>query len=977
MYRKVLLTAILLCFTLSVSLLAQTADPALFVNPFIGTGGHGHTYPGAQVPFGMVQLSPDTRLTGWDGCSAYHYSDTIVYGFSHTHLSGTGCSDYGDVLLMPVTGEIHWKNTDYSSVFHHGSETAVPGYYSVFLEKYKIKAELTATKRVGFHRYTFPAAIKSSILLDLQHRDEVLESTIEIIGNNEIRGMRKSKAWADEQTIYFVIQFSKPFDFSGIAADDQLVEKKGIAKGKNLKAFVTFSTTEGEAVMAKVGISAVSIENALNNLTTEVPAWNFDEIKDQAYQSWNKELGKIIVEDQSKDDKTVFYTALYHCMLAPNLYSDVDGSYLGRDFKPHKTNNFDYYTVFSLWDTYRANHPLFTLIDEKRTNDFINTFIQEYEQGGLLPVWELSSNETYCMIGYHAIPVIADAYIKGIRGYDTQKAFEAMKHSAMNDKFGLPFYREYGYIPGDKDNESVSKTLEYAYDDWCIAQVAKALNYNNDYQTFIQRAQSYKNIFDPSTGFMRPRINGGWYSPFDPTEVNNHYTEANAWQYSFYVPQDIDGLSKLLGGKNKMSAKLDEMFSSSEKLTGREQSDITGMIGQYAHGNEPSHHMAYLYDYTGQSWKTQQKAHQIMTELYRNAPDGLSGNEDCGQMSAWFVLSAMGFYSVCPGQPQYAIGTPFFDKVTINQENGKQFTIEAKNLSYNNYYIQSAKLNGMPYNRSFISHQTIRQGGKLELEMGPAPNKHWGATDYDIPRTFITNNLIVPVPFIDAESRTFSDSLKISMGDIDPGVKIFYTVDGSEPDSADIRYDKPFYIKEKTSVKAVAYNAKQEKSKAVAADYSKIPAGRKIMLKTPFENQYSAGGPNGLIDGVRGTTNWRLGNWQGYLNNDLDAVVDLGKPQKVNRVSVGFLQDIGAWIWFPREVIISVSTDGNIYRNVADLKPDVPDNDYTNQVKDFSTDVKSEVRFIQVKALKYGKIPDWHVGAGQDAHIFVDEIVVE
>ncbi|MHC1707077.1 MAG: GH92 family glycosyl hydrolase [Bacteroidales bacterium] len=977
MFNKSIIVGITAILAIPLLIFSQNSiNPASYVNPFIGTGGHGHTYPGAQMPFGMVQLSPDTRLEGWDGCSAYHYSDSIIYGFSHTHLSGTGCSDYGDILLMPVT-EIKWKNKDYASTFHHNKEKAEAGYYSVFLEKYNIKTELTATKRAGFHQYIYPAGVKPSIILDLWHRDEVLESAIEITGNNEIAGMRKSKAWADQQVVYFVAEFSKPFVSSGIAENDQLLDKKTSAKGKNLKAFVSFSEGNIDTILVKVGLSAVSIEGARKNLKAEIPGWDFSEVKAMAYQAWNKEMGKIQIEGKNEEDKIKFYSALYHSMLAPNLYCDVDGNYLGRDFKVHKTNNFDYYTVFSLWDTYRANHPLFTLIDEKRTNDFINTFIRQYEEGGLLPVWELSSNETFCMIGYHAVPVIADAFMKGIKDYDADKALEAMKFSANTDKYGLPHYRKFGFVPGDKENESVSKTLEYAYDDWCISQMARALGDKEGYATFCKRAQSYKNIFDPSTHFMRPRINGGWYKPFDPTEVNNHFTEANAWQYSFYVPHDVDGFTKLLGGKHRLGLRLDEMFNASSQMAGRNQADITGMIGQYAHGNEPSHHMAYLYNYAGQSWKTQKIVRQIMTDLYKNAPDGLSGNEDCGQMSAWYVLSAMGFYPVCPGQTQYAIGSPVFDKITLNQENGKIFTITVNNLSPENFYIVSAKWNGMNYNRSFISHQMIRQGGTLEFEMGPSPNIQWGSTDYDIPRTFINNNLIVPVPYIEADSRTFTDSLQITMGNVDPSVAIYYTLDGTEPGNTSNKYSEPFIIRDKITIKALAFNKKGEYSQTAEANYTKIPGGRKITLNTSFENQYTAGGPNGLIDGIRGTSNWRLGNWMGYLDTDMDAVVDLGNIQQVRKVSIGFLQDIGAWIWFPTEIIVSVSADGLTYQQLASMKPDVADNDYTCQIKDFTAKINEKTRFIKVQAKKYGTIPSWHLGAGDKSHLFVDEIVIE
>ncbi|MCX6271397.1 MAG: GH92 family glycosyl hydrolase [Bacteroidetes bacterium] len=956
---------------------AEPKDPASYVNPFIGTGGHGHTYPGAQVPFGMVQLSPDTRLTGWDGCSAYHYTDSIVYGFSHTHLSGTGCSDYGDILLMPTTGKVSWINTDYSSLFYHSKETAKAGYYSTRLEKYNILAELTATKRVGFHRYTFPAGNQSNIIFDLKHRDEVLESSIQITGRDEIRGFRRSKAWADNQVVYFVVKFSKPFDKSGIVSDDIPATGKTTATGRNLKAFVTFTTAEGEIVLVKVGISPVSIEGALKNLQAEIPGWDFNQIREQAFRDWNKELSKIKVEGGSDDDKTVFYSALYHTMLSPNLYMDVDGSYLGRDFKVHKAVGFDYYSVFSLWDTYRAFHPLFTLIDEKRTNDFINTFIKEYEQGGLLPVWELSSNETFCMIGYHSVSVIADAWSKGIKGFDASKALEAMMHSANTDKYGLPYYRKLGYVPGDQEHESVSKTLEYAYDDWCIAQLAKGLGKKDEYKEFIRRAQSYKNLFDPSTWFMRPRMNGGWYSPFEPSEVNNNYTEANAWQYSFYVPQDLDGFIRLLGGRDKLAARLDEMFNASTETTGRKQDDISGLIGQYAQGNEPSHHMAYLYNYTGKPWKTQEKVHKIMTEMYTNRPDGLIGNEDCGQMSAWFVMSAMGLYQVCPGYPQYVIGTPLFDRVTITQENGKAFAIIAVNRDEKDFYVQSGRLNGQPYNRSYIPHKIIREGGYLELVMGDAPGKKWGATNYDVPRTFITDNPIVPLPSIDAAYKTFSDSMEISMRHVSKDARICYTLDGKDPDSTSTLYTHSFYIRKNITIKAIAYIKGLGTSVIDEASYIKIPGGRSVKLNTQYENQYTAGGSSGLIDGVQGSTNWRLGNWQGYTKNDMDAVVDLGKVQAVEKVTVGFLQDVGAWIWFPPEVIVSVSNDGINFREVAVLMTGVSDKDEKVQIKRLTASVKGEARFIRVRAKNYGKIPSWHPGAGQDSHIFTDEIEVE
>ena len=968
------ISVILFCL-LSASIYCQ-GDPASFVNPFIGTGGHGHTYPGVCLPFGMVQVSPDTRLTGWDGCSGYHFSDTIVYGFSHTHLSGTGCSDYCDVLLIPTTGDIKWSQTEYASGFSHKNEMATAGYYSTILNKYNIKVELTATKRVGFHKYSYPPSKTSNVIIDLKHRDEVLESYIKVTGKNELRGYRFSKDWAENQQVYFVIRFSKDFDKYGLSDLNQNLPGTE-AKGKGIKAFVTFNTMDNSPVLVKVGISAVSMEGALLNLEKELPEWDFDVTRSKARKAWDSELSKILVEGEP-EDKSIFYTSLYHSMLCPNLYMDVDGQYRGRDMKIHKAEGFDYYTVFSLWDTYRAEHPLMTIIDHKRTVDYIKTFIRQYEEGGRLPIWELSGNETFCMIGYHSVPVIADAYLKGMTGFDINKAFAAMKHSATENRSGIHEYMKYGYVPADMEHESVSKTLEYAYDDWCISEVAKKIKKFDDYKTYLRRAQSYKNVFDPTTGFMRPRINGGWYSPFDPTEVNNHYTEANSWQYSFYVPQDIAGLSRLQGGTGKLNAKLDEMFTTENKLSGRDQSDITGLIGQYAHGNEPSHHMTYLYDYTGEPWKTQERVHQVLSNFYTSKPDGLIGNEDCGQMSAWYVLSAMGFYQVCPGTQEYAIGTPQFDQVKIRLENGKVFTIKANQRDASHYYIQSATLNGKEYTKSFIHHSDIMAGGALVFEMGSKPNKSWGSAPADRPVSEITEDHISIVPSIEAKARSFSDSVLITMNGA-KGASIYYAFNDKAPDSLQIKYKNPFYIKTLCSINAVAFQKGTGYSQVVSSKFVKVPGGRSIKLSTEFEHQYTAGGPNGLIDGIRGTTNWRLGNWQGYVKQDFDGVLDLGKDQEIHKVTVGFLQDIGAWIWFPREVIISVSEDGNIYKEVTKIKNDIPDDDRVTQVKDFQYQSKESLkgRYVRVTAKNHGKIPAWHEGAGGDAHLFIDEIVVE
>ncbi len=540
-----------------------------YVNPFIGTGGHGHTFPGATVPFGMVQLSPDTRIDGsWDGCSGYHYSDNVIYGFSHTHLNGTGVSDFGDIMLMPTMGETSFDNKIYSSTFSHANEKASAGFYSVKLDMYNIDVNLTASTRVGFHKYTFNNSGLANIILDLNHRDKLLYGDIKIIDDKTIEVLRRSEAWARDQYVYARIEFDKPMQISKVEANQE--NRRDFYSGTELKIAFSKKVKKGETIQVKVSLSQTSYEGAKLNIS-EIKDWNFNKVKNAAEQLWNKELSKIEVTSDDKDKLAIFYTALYHTMVQPNIAQDIVGKYRGRDNKVHEGEGFDYYTVFSLWDTFRAAHPLYTLIDKKRTADFINTFLKQYEHGGRLPVWELASNETDCMIGYHSVSVMADAMAKGITGFDYEKCFEAAKHSAMLDHLGLDAYKKQGFISIDDEHESVSKTLEYAYDDWCIAQMASILNKKEDYEYFMKRSQSWKNVFDWNTGFMRPKKNGGWDKPFDPKEINNNYTEGNSWQYSFFVPQDIPGMIEAYGGNDKFEAKLDEMFNSESKTTGREQ----------------------------------------------------------------------------------------------------------------------------------------------------------------------------------------------------------------------------------------------------------------------------------------------------------------------------------------------------------------------------------------------------------------------
>jgi putative alpha-1,2-mannosidase len=837
--RSVLCNAFALTLLLTSTLTASAQkrkdkDFAQLVDPFIGTGGHGHTYPGAVLPFGMVQLSPDTRLDGWDGCSGYHYTDTVVYGFSHTHLSGTGIPDYCDVLFMPTTGDPQFKNTEYRSVFKKKNESASPGYYKTLLDKYNIGVELTATTRVGVHRYNYPTAEKANIIIDLQHRDEVLDSWIEVINNHEIRGYRKSKSWANDQQVYFYAKFSKPFKTYGIALNDKLQEGKNKVEGKNIKMYLQFDNP-GE-VISKVGISAVDADGALKNLDTEVPDFDFKKIQKAAKAAWNTELNKIQVEggglsssqqaelndqpgvnnpmpkgkkarpvDEVKTKQTIFYTALYHCMLAPSIYNDVDGKYRGLDQKVHTAQGFNYYTVFSLWDTYRAENPLLNLIDRKRTLDFVKSFLAMYDQGGLLPIWPLASTETYCMIGNHSIPVIVDAYAKGIRDFDAEKAFTAMKAAVNRNQFGLDIYRKNGAVLSDQEEASVSKTLEYAYDDWCIAQMAKMLNKPEDYTAYIKRAQYWKNVYNNQNGFMQARSNGGWLTPFDPAEINNNYTEGNSWQYSFFVPQDVESLMAAMSGKEAFEAKLDELFTTESKLKGSDIPDVSGLIGQYAHGNEPSHHMAYLYNFTDSPDKTQFYIDRILREEYSNKPDGLAGNEDCGQMSAWYVMSSLGIYNIAPGQQQFQVGIPQFDKAVINLENGKQFTIlnSAASLGKGNIYMQGMSLAKKAYNKLYLNFADIANGGEFEVFAGKLANKMF-IHDIEKPTSKITDSLIVTIPYIIAPSKSFKTPISIQIKSAGPGSKIYYTVDGLTPTANSLLYTQPIIISANTTVKAIA-----------------------------------------------------------------------------------------------------------------------------------------------------------------------------
>ena len=701
-----------------------------YVNPYIGTGFHGHVFLGANVPFGAVQLGPTNVTQGWDWCSGYHYSDSTLVGFAHTHLNGTGIGDLGDILFMPVTGDYQMavgtpeKPEDgYLAFYKHENELVKPGYYSVEIPRYQVKAELTATERTGFHKYSFSQADDAHILINLDRGigwDAPVEGGIKLVNDTLLTGYRLSKGWAVDQRIYFSAVFSKPVKSIKLYNNNQ-EEAGNELKALRAKADLGFGSLADGLVMVKVGISSVSSENALENLQIEVPLWNFENIVDEADEKWNRELGKVLAKSNDPEMLTTFYTSLYHTMIAPSIFQDINGDYRGSDMKVYNDPSFTNYTTFSLWDTYRAAHPLFTLVEPERVNDMVNTMLKIYEQQGKLPVWHLMANETNCMVGYSAVPVIVDAYKKGFEGFDANEAFEAVKASAMGDDRGLNFVKEKGFMPADSDVETVAKGLEYAVADGCIALMAKDMGKEEDSNYFAKRGKYYQNYYDPEVGYMRGRVSENeWRTPFDPFKAKHRaddFCEGNSWQYTWLVPQDVDGLVEMMGGREKFLTKLDQFFTAEGDMGEHASNDITGLIGQYAHGNEPSHHIAYLYALQGQPEKTADLVRKIMTEFYTAKPDGVIGNEDVGQMSAWYVLSAMGFYQVHPANGEYVFGSPMLDEATIMLPEGKTFTIKTVNNSKENKYIKSKSLNGATYTKNYIHYRDIVAGGELVLEM--------------------------------------------------------------------------------------------------------------------------------------------------------------------------------------------------------------------------------------------------------------------
>ncbi|GAA5484297.1 GH92 family glycosyl hydrolase [Haloferula sargassicola] len=727
------------------ALAADLPAPAKYVDPMIGTAGHGHVFPGATAPFGMVQASPDTGLHGWDRCSGYHYDDTGIIGFSHTHLSGTGCGDLGNLMFMPMTGDIQWDpkptgndggglrpDSGARAMFNHENEHAETGYYSVKLDGSDIEVELTATERCAVHRYTFPKKGDAEVLIDLNHKvsppgDAAFEAELEIKDPHTVVGWQKTDGWSNPKTFYFVAEFSEKITGQDFREGGETKDGKSIS-GKNIKGALHFDLDAGKPLVVKVGVSPVSIDGAKDNLKAEVGDKGFEEVRQGTVAKWNELLGKVTISDKDEAELRTFYTALYHTMVAPNVYNDHDRRWIGPDRKEHADPGFNYYSTFSLWDTFRAANPLYTLLVPEKVGEFTDAMLIHYENTGYhqLPVWTLCGNDTWCMIGYHSIPVIVDAYFKGLTDFNERKMLDAMVDSSNRREWNKE-YREKGYAPsGDDGAQGTSRTLEYAFDDWCIARFAEAIGKKRIAHEYDERARNFRNVFDKDAGMMRGKDrNGDWLEPFKPTVVDfRAFTEANAWQYTWSVMQDVPALIELMGGPEAFVAKLDEMWTTEGVES--HAPDVTGLIGQYAHGNEPSHHTAYLYDFAGQPWKTQKWIREISEKFYTDQPDGICGNEDCGQMSAWYVFSSLGIYPVNPASGVYMIGSPMFEKSSMKLGNGKTFTVIASGNSKENVYIQEAMLDGKPLDRTWITQKELSAGGTLAFRMGPEPNKEWG-----------------------------------------------------------------------------------------------------------------------------------------------------------------------------------------------------------------------------------------------------------
>lgn len=977
-------------------------QPVDMVNVFIGTGGHGHTFPGAVLPFGMVQLSPDQRLQGWDWCSGYHYSDSTIMGFSHTHLSGTGASDLGDILFMPYLGPVFANPgppenpaTGYRSAFTHEKEQAEPGYYSVLLLDDSIHVELTVTDRCGFQRYTFPHSDSARLIIDLSHgiSDEPIHTMIRIVDNQTIMGSRRSRGWAQDHIIFFYARFSAPFVDWTPAEGEQIMDRRMEINGTKSKMILRFDTRKENTLLIKTGISAVDVEGARNNLIREIPGWDFDSVRYAAREKWNRMLSRVQIADTTQPEKkTIFYTALYHSLIHPSLFSDADGRYRGMDGKIYQ-DSVEYYTIFSLWDTFRAAHPLYHFLYPEYNRKFVISLLKKYREFGKLPMWELHSNDTYCMTGNHAIPVIAEEMLYSSSWSEEWKklALEAVVRTSLINDRGMYLYRKYGFVPSDAETDAVTKTLEYAYDDYAVYRLADIMGETDLAGYFLQRSSHPFRLFDEKTGFFRGRNQTGlWVDPFDPIRPSgwgtSDYTEGNAWQYLWFIPHDIPSLIKKLGGQRKFAEKLDQFLSTHFSDNYYIPSDISGLIGLYAHGNEPVHHVAYLYNYAGQPVKTQRLVRLIMDSLYTAGTDGYPGNEDCGQMSAWFVFSALGFYPVDPVAPYYLIGTPLFDSVTVFIPGEKPLTITARRESGGSMYIRRVERNEREYPFVFLNKSELKKGGKLEFDLTDQPAGSWGTKMNSLPPEMVHSVPSIPsfkplfLPYEESGKLSFLNEKTIRLRCETPGARIVYS---ESPDFQSFQiYQEPLRL---TSSKTLHVRSEldSKKSRVIALSFHREIFRESVQQEFPrwmkppvFHHKYQAGGKYALLDGHFGGPRFTDGKWQGIYGNDLDVIIDLGKEFLIDSVSVRFLKNHGSWIFLPVEVIMEGGTSPDSLSLLYQEHLPEPAGYEADEIRTFSTPVRKKIRFVRLLAVNPAICPPWHSGAGNQAFMFVDEISI-
>jgi len=977
--KKILLTILLLSIlvisncTSSNTNVQSESDLTQYVNTLIGTKpwtktiqlagselAEGHTYPGVCPPFAMTEWSAQTCT----GEIPYWYDDEVIQGFRSTHYpSGAVMSDYASFTIMPMTGELKTDPKERQSHFDHETEIALPQYYSAVLDNYQIKAELTATSRSGFFLFTFPESNESYVVLDFYRELGKFEANEH---KNEITGysLNKGQGSPDNFKGYFVIQFEKSFDS---------FEKTKSPKKPNsdVCSWVKFKTSAKEVIKVKIGTSFISVDQARENLKREIPNWNFNKIVNETKDKWNKELNKIVIETENEADKTVFYTSMYHALILPREFDEY-----GRYFSPYdgKVHEGVAFTDYSLWDTFRSEHPLLLLLVPDKVNDMITSLLNTSDEGGWIPKWP---NPGYAnvMMGTHADAVIADAYIKGVRDWDVEKAYKAMVKNSTEKgtgkyagRVGILEYNELGFVPGDNFGECVARTLEFAYGDFCIAQFAKALGKEEDYKKYATKSKFYKNVLDKETGLVRGKNSDGAWQNADNRSISvwagqtQESLQIYKWNHSFLVPHDVDGMIDFFGGKENFVNKLDTFFTK----------------GYYYVGDEFSMHAPYLYNYAGAPWKTQKLTRDIISFNFTDGADGLCGNEDCGQLSAWYIFGALGFFPVAPGDDSYALTSPIFDKVTMSLSNNKKLTILAKNNSKDNKYIQSVSLNCKPVKKSSIRHEDILNGGVLEFTLGDKPNKNWASADEDLPILSVPEMKYLPVPYLKKGDKVFIESTQIELASYEDDVKIYYSTDNSVPDNSSKLYKEPIKISKKTTLKFRGYKEGFPPSSFVSIDFFTIPKGRTITLSTSYSQRYNGGWDLGLIDGRRGHESFMSGNWQGYEVVNCDAIIKYDKVQNINKVTIGCLQDLGNWIFLPKSIEIYTSIEGKKFTHRktisnGDSEPQNPE----VFIKDFSAQINTQAKYIKVVVNNIGNCPIWHTFKGCKAWLFIDEIIIE